>query len=109
MPFTRVRAILVVVIASAALASASPAVAATHTVTYDHYSLMIDGKRAYIWSGEFHYWRLPSPSLWRDVLEKLKAAGYNATSIYFDWGYHSPKPGVYDFTRSEEHTSELQS
>ena len=26
-----------------------------HTVTYDGYSLMIDGKRTYIWSGEFHY------------------------------------------------------
>ena len=72
--------------------------AATHTVSYDHYSLKIDGKRLYVWSGEFHYWRLPSPDAWRDVLQKLKAAGYNATSIYFDWGYHSPKPGVYDFT-----------
>ncbi|MFL6119461.1 glycoside hydrolase family 35 protein, partial [Actinophytocola sp.] len=29
---------------------------------------------------------------------KLKAAGFNATSIYFDWAYHSPAPGVYDFT-----------
>lgn len=52
----------------------------------------------YLWSAEFHYWRLPSPDLWRDVLQKLKAAGYDATSIYFDWGYHSPKPGVYDFS-----------
>ncbi|MBX6354430.1 MAG: beta-galactosidase [Micromonosporaceae bacterium] len=70
----------------------------THTVTFDHYSLLIDGRRTYLWSGEFHYWRLPSPDLWRDVLQKMKAAGFNATSIYFDWGYHSPKPGVYDFT-----------
>src|SRR5439155_8773275 len=73
------------------------AAARPHTVTLDHYSLKLDGHRVYIWSGEFHYWRLPSPSLWRDVLEKMKAAGYNAASIYFDWGYHSPKPGVYDF------------
>jgi beta-galactosidase GanA len=72
--------------------------AATHTVGFDHYSLTIDGRRLYLWSAEFHYWRLPSPDLWRDVLEKLKAAGYNATSIYFDWGYHSPAPGVYDFS-----------
>jgi len=28
----------------------------------------------------------------------MKAEGYNAVSIYFDWGYHSPAPGVYDFT-----------
>src|SRR3954465_11940715 len=79
--------------------AAEPAHAGTtHTVNFDKYSLKIDGKRTYLWAGEFHYWRLPSPDLWRDVLQKLKAAGYNATSIYFDWGYHSPKPGVFDFT-----------
>jgi beta-galactosidase GanA len=32
------------------------------------------------------------------VLQKMKANGYDAVSIYFDWGYHSPAPGVYDFT-----------
>jgi beta-galactosidase GanA len=70
----------------------------THTITYDQDSLMIDGRRAVIWSGEFEYWRLPSPSLWLDILQKLKAEGYNAVTIYFDWAYHSPKPGVYDFS-----------
>jgi len=70
----------------------------THTVGVDHYSVTIDGQRVYLWSAEFHYWRLPSPDLWRDVLQKLKAAGFNATSIYFDWAYHSPAPGRYDFT-----------
>ncbi|OXM63281.1 beta-galactosidase [Amycolatopsis vastitatis] len=80
--------------APATEAAARPA----HTVTYDKYSLKLDGKRLYVWSGEFHYWRLPSPDLWRDVLQKMKAAGFNAVSIYFDWGFHSPKQGVYDFT-----------
>jgi len=71
---------------------------AAHTVTYDGYSFMVDGKRTYLWSGEFHYFRLPSQDLWRDILQKMKAAGFNATSLYFDWGYHSSAPGVYDFT-----------
>jgi beta-galactosidase GanA len=70
----------------------------THSVTYDGYSFMVDGKRTYLWSGEFHYFRLPSQDLWLDVLQKMKAAGFNAVSLYFDWGYHSPAPGVYDFT-----------
>ena len=70
----------------------------SHTITYDKYSLMIDGKRTFIWSGEFEYWRLPSPSLWLDILQKMKAEGYNAVTIYFDWAYHSPKSGVYDFS-----------
>ena len=79
-------------------ATASAALAATHSITWDSYSLMIDGQRSVVWSGEFHPFRLPSPSLWRDVLQKLKANGYNAVSIYFDWGYHSARQGVYDFT-----------
>ena len=77
--------------------SASPAGTA-HTVTYDGHSYLIDGKRTYLWSGEFHYFRLPSQGEWLDVLQKMKAGGFNAVSIYFDWGYHSPAPGVYDFT-----------
>jgi hypothetical protein len=66
-------------------------------VTYDRFSLMIDGKRVFILSGEFHYWRLPSPDLWPDILGKIRAAGYNAVRIVFPWSYHSPAPGVYEF------------
>ncbi|KAI8800634.1 glycoside hydrolase superfamily [Cladochytrium replicatum] len=66
-------------------------------VTYDRHSLIVNGKRLNVWSAEMHPWRLPSPSLWRDVLLKLRRAGYNAVSIYVNWGYHSPKKGVYDF------------
>ncbi|MCW2875396.1 MAG: beta-galactosidase [Streptomyces oryziradicis] len=69
-----------------------------HTITYDDHSLSIDGRRLYIWSGDFHYWRLPSPDAWRDVLQKMKSGGFNTASIYFDWDFHSPAPGVYDFT-----------
>ncbi|MEN3308257.1 MAG: hypothetical protein V7603_4459 [Micromonosporaceae bacterium] len=79
--------------------TAPPAAApVSHTIGYDHYSLLLDGHRMYLWGAEFHYWRLPSPGLWRDVLQKLRAGGFNAVSIYFDWAYHSPAPGVYDFT-----------
>jgi aryl-phospho-beta-D-glucosidase BglC (GH1 family) len=84
--------------AAASTASAPSAPAATHSVTYDGYSFMIDGKRTYLWAGEFHYFRLPNQDLWLDVFQKMKAAGFNAVSLYFDWGYHSPAPGVYDYT-----------
>ncbi|MFD2415076.1 beta-galactosidase [Amycolatopsis pigmentata] len=79
-------------------ASAAPPPKPSHTVTYDGYSYLVDGQRTYLWSGEFHYYRLPSPDLWLDIFQKMKAAGFNATSLYFDWGYHSPKQGVYDFS-----------
>jgi|SRR5581483_956688 len=87
------------VAASAAKAPALPTRAAgTHRISYDRYSLIIDGKRTFIWSGEFHPFRLPSPGEWRDVLEKMKAEGYNAVSMYFDWDHQSAAPGQYDFT-----------
>jgi len=85
-------------LALAVLGASNVAAAPVHTVTYDRYSLVIDGKPTYLWSGSFHYWRLPSPDSWLDVLQKMKAAGFNAVEIYFDWGYHSPKRGVYDFS-----------
>ena len=53
------------------VAAAAPA----HDVTYDRYSLKVDGERVFLWSGEFHYFRLPSPELWRDVLEKIRRPG----------------------------------
>ncbi|GAA1883676.1 beta-galactosidase [Lapillicoccus jejuensis] len=72
--------------------------AGARTVTYDGYSFLVEGQRTYLWSGEVHYFRLPSPSLWLDIFQKMKAAGFNATSLYVDWGYHSAKQGQYDFT-----------
>src|SRR3954463_3973865 len=83
---------------AALLVLALPSAAHAHTVTFDKYSLKVDGQRVYLWSGEIHPYRLPSPDLWRDVLQKMKANGYNGVSIYVDWAYHSPKPGVYDFS-----------
>ncbi|GIM95902.1 beta-galactosidase [Paractinoplanes toevensis] len=72
--------------------------AGKHTVTYDKYSVMVDGERVLLQAAEFHYFRLPSPDLWRDILEKEKAAGFNGISVYFSWAFHSPAPGQYDFT-----------
>ncbi|WP_313035623.1 beta-galactosidase, partial [Massilia alkalitolerans] len=68
------------------------------TIAWDEYSLKVDGKRIVVWSGEIHPFRLPNPSLWRDVIQKMKALGFNGVAFYFDWGYHSPAPGVYDFS-----------
>jgi Glycosyl hydrolases family 35 len=50
----------------------------TDKVSWDKYSLMVDGKRVFIFAGEFHYQRLPVPELWLDVLQKFKANGLNA-------------------------------
>jgi hypothetical protein len=67
-------------------------------VTFDKNSLIIDGKRVFIRSGAFHYFRTPGVELTKDRFMKLKAAGYNTVDIYFNVGYHSKKLGGYDFS-----------
>lgn len=56
-------------VATVALAALVSSVAATDNgltdrVEWDPYSLIVDGERVYIYSGEFHYQRLPVPELW---------------------------------------------
>ncbi|KAI1417373.1 glycoside hydrolase family 35 protein [Hypoxylon sp. FL1857] len=55
-------------------------------VTWDQYSMIIRGERMFVFSGEFHPWRLPSPGLWLDIFQKIKALGFNAVSFYTYWG-----------------------
>ena len=87
------------IVAAAILAglSATPLEAA-HNITWDSRSLKIDDQRVFIWSGEIHPSRLPSPGAWRDVLQKMRAAGFNTVSFYFPWGYYTQSPGNYDFS-----------
>ena len=66
------------------LTTAAAPVADAPRVTFDRYSLRIDGKPTLIWSSEFHPFRLPSPDLWRDILQKMKASGFNTVAIYID-------------------------
>ncbi|KAJ7483000.1 glycoside hydrolase family 35 protein [Mycena galericulata] len=69
----------------------------TDDVRFDNYSLILKGQRIFLHSGEFHTWRLPVSSLWPDILEKAKAAGLNAISIYTHMGLQNPSRGVVDF------------
>lgn len=64
-------------------------------VTWDEHSLFINGERLMIFSGEFHPFRLPVPSLWPDVLEKIKAIGLNTISIYVNWALLEGNPGEF--------------
>ncbi|KAH7885531.1 glycoside hydrolase family 35 protein [Phlebopus sp. FC_14] len=69
----------------------------TTDVMWDKYSLVIKGQRVFIHSGEFHTFRLPVPDLWLDILQKIKAAGFNAISVYTHMALINPSPGVIDF------------
>jgi hypothetical protein len=63
--------------------------------TWDNASLFLLGQRAMLFSGEFHPFRLPVPSLWRDVLEKIKALGLNTVSFCVPWALLEGKPGEF--------------
>ncbi|EIW81147.1 glycoside hydrolase family 35 protein [Coniophora puteana RWD-64-598 SS2] len=69
----------------------------TTDVQWDGYSLWLKGQRVFINSGEFHTFRLPVPDLWRDILHKFKAAGFNTISVYTHMALLNPAPGVLDF------------
>ncbi|PQE15098.1 beta-galactosidase b protein [Rutstroemia sp. NJR-2017a BVV2] len=59
--------------------------------------LIVNGERLFIWAGELHYWRIPVPELWVDILQKIKAAGFNTFALYSHWYYHNPNPDTLDF------------
>jgi beta-galactosidase len=60
---------------TASAQASTKALSQAHTVTYDRYAVRIDGKRVFLRSGEFPYWRPPSPDLCRDVLLGPRPAG----------------------------------
>ncbi|KAK1216295.1 hypothetical protein PQX77_021082 [Marasmius sp. AFHP31] len=72
-------------------------------VTFDQHSILLDGKRHLLFSGEFHPVRLPAPELWRDILQKFKVGSfmfesrshvntYVSTSLgwWIQWRVHLP-------------------
>ena len=64
-------------------------------VTFDEHSLFINGERLFLYSGEFHPFRLPVPGLWLDVFQKIRALGYNGVSFYVDWAVLEGTEGVF--------------
>ncbi|PWH06174.1 beta-galactosidase [Brachybacterium endophyticum] len=70
-----------------------------HEVTWDARSFRIDGERLHLYAGEIHPWRVPAPAQWRELLQLMRATGFNAVSFYFFWGLHQTEEGgPFDFT-----------
>ncbi|KAH8589576.1 beta-galactosidase [Bisporella sp. PMI_857] len=64
-------------------------------VTWDRYSIFVRGERVLFLSGEFHPFRLPSPGLWLDVFQKVKALGFSGVSFYTNWALMEGAPGEF--------------
>ncbi|ERN18154.1 hypothetical protein AMTR_s00054p00133410 [Amborella trichopoda] len=69
---------------------------AAANVTYDHRSLIIDGKRELIISASIHYPR-SVPGMWPDLVATAKEGGVNAVETYVFWNGHEPTQGHYYF------------
>ncbi|KAI0359054.1 hypothetical protein OH77DRAFT_1518305 [Trametes cingulata] len=69
----------------------------TGVVQWDNYTLFVHNQRTFLYSGEFHTFRLPVRELWLDIFQKMVAAGLNGVSIYIHWGLTNPAPGTFDF------------
>ncbi|XP_071723049.1 beta-galactosidase-like isoform X2 [Rutidosis leptorrhynchoides] len=66
------------------------------SVTYDHKSIIIDGKRKILISGSIHYPR-STPEMWPDLIQKAKDGGLDVIQTYVFWNGHEPSPGKYYF------------
>ena len=95
--YTAATAALMRVAPAASAAAPRTAARDAHTVGYDRYSLLVDGRRVVLFGGEYQFWRTPSPERWPVVLREMRAAGLNTVSVGVSWQYNSPAPGVYDF------------
>ena len=53
---------------------------------------LINGKPAYLYSGEFHYFRVPKKD-WKRRMQLFKEAGGNCLATYVPWIIHEPEEG----------------
>jgi beta-galactosidase len=70
---------------------------AANVIKFDGRGFILNGQRTFLTSGSVHYARLPRED-WRDILLKLKRAGFNTVETYVFWSYHEAHEGRFDFT-----------
>jgi beta-galactosidase len=61
-------------------------------ITFDKLCYRIDGQPTYLYSGEFHYFRVPKAD-WRRRMQLFKDAGGNCIATYVPWLIHEPTEG----------------
>ncbi len=59
-------------------------------IKFDNRCFQIEGKDVFLFSGAFHYFRVPQ-SLWKSRFEKLRQAGFNCVETYVPWNWHEQR------------------
>ena len=66
-------------------------------VTWDKYSLIIDGRRVCPVMGEVHYSRIPADE-WSGELRKMKDGGVTVIACYVFWNHIEETEGLFDWS-----------
>jgi beta-galactosidase len=66
------------------------------SITFNTDSYFIDGCPGHLYSGEFHYFRVPR-SDWRKRMRLFREAGGNCLATYIPWLLHEPVEGDFRF------------
>jgi beta-galactosidase len=69
-------------------------------ISFDKQCYRIDGQPTYLYSGEFHYFRVPKPD-WRRRMQLFKEAKGNCIATYIPWLIHEPSEGEIVFSDGE--------
>ncbi len=67
-----------------------------HPITIGPTSYVIEGNPTYLYSGEFHYFRVPKRD-WRRRMRLFRDAGGNCLATYVPWLIHEPEEGRFVF------------
>ena len=71
------------------------------TISFDSTSFTINGKREFLHSADFHYFRVPKND-WKRRLDLFKATGGNCIGTYVPWIVHEPTDGNIVFGDCDE-------
>ncbi len=66
----------------------------TPAVTWDSYSLLLDGKRVVPVMGEIHYSRVPADE-WSDEVQKMKEGGVTIIATYVFWNHIEEQESIF--------------
>ena len=59
-------------------------------IRFDNRCIQIEGEDVFVYSGAFHYFRVPQP-LWASRFGKLREAGFNCVETYIPWNWHEQR------------------
>jgi beta-galactosidase len=62
----------------------------------DDHQIRFGDSTGALYGGAVHYWRLERDK-WDEIIDKVKAMGFNTVSIYIPWEIHEIERGVFDF------------